>query len=63
MKITIKNLVTICFILFFVVGITAQKIPKKQEIFISGYAQKVAGNEIKYNSGVEGPESTGYRRV
>jgi hypothetical protein len=35
-------------------GVWAQRIPSKQEVFISGYEQKVAGNEIKYTSGIEG---------
>ena len=35
-------------------GVWAQRTPSKQEVFISGYEQKVAGNEIKYTSGIEG---------
>ena len=42
------------FILLSLFSITAQKIPENQEVFISGYAEKVAGNEIKYTSGIEG---------
>jgi len=42
------------FIILSVFYITAQKIPENQEVFISGYAEKVAGNEIKYTSGIEG---------
>ena len=48
------KILAILLITFQIAEITAQKIPEKQEVFISGYAEKIAGNEIKYNSGVEG---------
>ena len=50
----IKTILATYFILLTVVNSTAQKIPENQEVFISGYAEKIAGNEIIYNSGIEG---------
>ena len=50
----LRTIITTYFILLSVVNVTAQKIPENQETFISGFAQKVAGNEIKYTSGIEG---------
>ncbi len=43
--------------LFVGIGVTAQRVPSKQEVFISGYEQKIAGNEIKYGSGVSGVDN------
>jgi hypothetical protein len=37
--------------------VSAQRIPSVQEIFVSGYEQKIAGNEIKYGSGVSGVDN------
>ncbi|MDX5585286.1 MAG: hypothetical protein QNK20_10220, partial [Aureibaculum sp.] len=54
MKIYFRTILTTYIILLSVIEIIAQKIPEKQETFISGFAQKVAGNEIKYTSGIEG---------
>lgn len=53
---TVKNKWCIaCYLMFLsFFGVTAQKNSIKQEIFISGYVQKIAGNEIVYTSGVEG---------
>ena len=34
--------------------ISAQRNPSSHESFVSGFVQKIAGNEIKYTSGVEG---------
>ncbi len=50
----IKTTLATFLILLTVVNSTAQKIPENQEVFISGYAEKIAGNEIIYNSGIEG---------
>jgi len=49
----LRKIITYCIILS-LFSINAQKIPENQEVFISGYAEKVAGNEIKYTSGIEG---------
>jgi hypothetical protein len=46
--------ILIVFTFFFVGTLTAQKKPEKQEVYIAGYAEKVAGNEIKYTSGIDG---------
>lgn len=48
------KILAILLMTFQFIEVTAQKIPEKQEVFISGYDKKIAGNEIKYNSGVEG---------
>ncbi len=55
MKTNCKNIIISSLLMFFILSqIIAQRTPSNQETFISGYQQKVAGNEIKYNSGVEG---------
>ena len=54
MKIYFRTIITTYLLLLSVVNVAAQKIPEKQETFISGFAEKVAGNEIKYTSGIEG---------
>jgi len=50
----VKSIIGFILIVFNFFGANAQRNPTDKEIFISGYAQKVAGNEIKYTSGVEG---------
>ena len=49
-----KYLIHIVLIAFWFLSASGQRNPSKQEIFISGFEKKIAGNEIQYTSGVEG---------
>lgn len=49
-----KRLLTIYFLILCQANLFAQRVPRAEEIFISGYDQKIAGNEIEYGSGISG---------
>ncbi|SMG41323.1 glycoside hydrolase family 38 N-terminal domain-containing protein [Arenibacter troitsensis] len=51
------------FIIFNCTAIYGQRSPKVNETFISGYQEKVTGNELQYPSGIEGLTSTLISRV
>ena len=52
-----KKIQIICMFMLVGTSVTAQRVPSVQEIFVSGYEQKIAGNEIKYGSGVSGVDN------
>jgi len=48
------NLAFFTLFILTVFSIVAQEVPDKHEVYVSGYAEKISGNEIKYSSGLEG---------
>ena len=52
-----KKILIICMFMLVGTSVSAQRVPSEQEIFVSGYEQKIAGNEIKYGSGVSGVDN------
>ncbi len=49
-----KKLLIIGFVLFCGFSVLAQRNPKIEELFISGFEKKITGNNIQYTSGIEG---------